>query len=60
MRKKLNQEFRAILGEAPIRERLMEGGYSTIDEGVEDFGRFLQDDERISRKLMEELHVKVE
>ncbi|MES2999526.1 MAG: tripartite tricarboxylate transporter substrate binding protein [Pseudomonadota bacterium] len=60
VRKKFNQSFRVILGEASIRERLHVDGWNAISESVDDFGRFLQHDERISRKLMNDLQVKIE
>jgi tripartite-type tricarboxylate transporter receptor subunit TctC len=60
VRENLNKEFRAILAEAPVRERLLEQGYETVGGSVADFDKFLHEEERISRKLMQELKLKVE
>jgi tripartite-type tricarboxylate transporter receptor subunit TctC len=60
VRTKLNREFRAILEEPEIRERLRVQGYETVGGSIQDFDRFLQEDERVTRKLMNELKLKVE
>jgi tripartite-type tricarboxylate transporter receptor subunit TctC len=60
VREKLNQEFCAILEEAPIREKLREQGYEAIGGSIQDFDTFLQREERIDRKLMQEINLKVQ
>jgi tripartite-type tricarboxylate transporter receptor subunit TctC len=57
---KLNQEFRAVLEEAPVKERLLALGYEPAGGSPEDFARFLEQDERTIRKLVQELKLKVE
>ena len=60
VREKLNEEFRAVLDEAPVRDRLLQQGFLTAGGSVSDFESFLREDERISRRLMQHLRLKVE
>ena len=60
VREKLNQEFRVILEEAPVREKLRLQGYEAVGGSIQEFDAFLQEDDRVTRKLMQELNLKVE
>ena len=60
LRDKLNQEFQAILAEPQFRQQMLEQGYESAGGGIQEFARFLQEDERVSRKLMQGLKVNVE
>jgi tripartite-type tricarboxylate transporter receptor subunit TctC len=57
---KINQEFRAVLEEPEIRARLRVQSYETVGGSIAEFDSFLQKDERATRKLMDELKLKVE
>jgi len=57
---KLNQQVRAILEEPAVRERLLAQGYEAAPGARQEFVRFLRNDEQVSRKLMQELKLKVE
>ncbi len=57
---KLNQEFRSVLEETEIRDRLRLQSYETVGGSIEDFDSFLHKDEQATRKLMSELKLKVE
>ena len=57
---KLNQEFRAVIEEAPIKEKLLSLGYETAGGPPQDFDLLLNDDLRAMRKLVRELNIKVE
>ncbi|HSV82971.1 MAG TPA: tripartite tricarboxylate transporter substrate binding protein [Ramlibacter sp.] len=60
MQQKLNQEFRAIIEEPAVRERLLGQGWEAAPSTLQEYARFLQNDERANRKLMDELKLKVE
>ncbi|MCC2676732.1 MAG: Uncharacterized protein K0R58_3679 [Ramlibacter sp.] len=58
---KLNQDFRAIFEEGPIRDKLRLQGYETISAtSQQDFDTFLREEERVTRKLVQDLQLKVE
>lgn len=57
---KLNQQFRAVLDEPAVKEKLQTFGYDAVGGTPQDFDAFLQEDLRMSRKLMQELKIKVE
>ena len=57
---KLNQEFRAALEEAAIKEKLLTLGYEVAGGSPQEFDTFLQDDLRAMRKVVQELNIKVE
>ena len=54
-RTKLNEEFRAILEEGSVREKLRAQGYETVGGSIQDFDSFLQEEERTDRKLLHDL-----
>jgi hypothetical protein len=60
LRHKINRDFDAILKEPSIREGMLVNGFQPFGGSVEDASRFLPEDERVSRKLMRELKLKVE
>ena len=60
LREKLNREFRQILEEPAIGERLLIQGFEPVGGNIEDLSRFMQEDERVSRKLMQALKLKVD
>jgi tripartite-type tricarboxylate transporter receptor subunit TctC len=60
IREKLNREFRLILEEPAIRERLLVQGFEPVGGNIDDLRRFMQEDERASRELMQALKLKVD
>lgn len=61
LRTKLNQEFNSVLGEAAIREKLLSTqSYEAVGGSVEEFDAFVHEDERVTRKLMQNLKIKAE
>ncbi len=61
VRTKLNQEFNEVLAEAPIREKLLATqSYETVGGTVQEFDAFVKEDERATRRLMQDLKITVE
>lgn len=59
-RAKLNTQLNSILQEKAVRDRLFAQGFEPANEGVAEFETFLQEDLRVSRKIMQDLKLKVE
>ncbi len=60
VREKLNQELQSILDEPAIRERMQAQGLQAAPSSIRDFEKFLYDDEQASRKLMQQLKLRIE
>ena len=60
VRTRLNEQFRAILEEAAIREKLRLQGYEAVGGSSQEFDQFLQEEERVTRKIVQDLSLKVE
>ena len=60
VREKLNQEVQSILEEPATRERLQAQGLEAAPSSIQDFDSFLQADEQASRKLMQQLKLKID
>ncbi len=60
VREKLNQEVQAILDEPAIKERLQAQGLEAAPSSIQNFEKFLQADEQVNRKLMQQLNLKIE
>jgi tripartite-type tricarboxylate transporter receptor subunit TctC len=60
VREKLNADLRAILQEKTVRDALGAQGWEPAGGSVADFAAFLDHDLSVSRKLMQELKLKVE
>jgi tripartite-type tricarboxylate transporter receptor subunit TctC len=60
VQQKLNQAVRAIVEEPAQRERLLAQGWESAPQTIQEYTRFLQDDVRVNRKLMDSLKLKVE
>ena len=60
MQQKLNQELQSLLSDNAVRERLLQLGWEAAPSTIPEFVRFLQEDERANRKLMDALKLKVE
>jgi tripartite-type tricarboxylate transporter receptor subunit TctC len=60
VREKLNRELRVILEEPAVRERLLAQGFEPVGGSIEDLSRFMQEDERVSRELMQRLKLKID
>jgi tripartite-type tricarboxylate transporter receptor subunit TctC len=59
-RAKLNAQLNSILQEKAVRDRLFAQGFEPANEGIAEFDAFLREDLRISRKIMQDLKLKVE
>lgn len=57
---KLNREFKAVLEEPAVRERLLTLGWEAAPSSVPETVRFLQEDERVNRNLLDALKLKVD
>lgn len=60
VRDKLAEELRAVLEEPALRERLLKVGSLPGGGSSADFDTFLQADERLSRRLVQDLQLKAE
>lgn len=57
---RLGDAFRAALQDPALKERLLAMGYQAEGGSPQDFEQFLRQDERLSRKLMQDLQLKVD
>lgn len=60
VQEQLHKEFSSVLDEPEVREGLLAHGWETAPSTIQEFSRFLQHDERVNRKLMDVLKLKVE
>jgi tripartite-type tricarboxylate transporter receptor subunit TctC len=60
VRERLNRELQALLQDPALRERLVAHGWEASPDTIQDFARFLDDEERVNRKLIDALQLKVE
>lgn len=57
---KLNREIDAVMQEPDSRERLLKMGYEAAHGTVQEFGKFLVEDEATYRRLAQDMKLKVE
>lgn len=60
VRQKLNQQFRAVLEEPTVRERLQGLGYLAVGGSIAAFEKTLQADEQVERRLVQELDIRLD
>jgi tripartite-type tricarboxylate transporter receptor subunit TctC len=57
---KLNREFTALLEEPVVRDQLLMQGWEAAPSSIQEFQQFAQEDERVNRKLIDALKLKVD
>lgn len=57
---KLNREIESVLQEPDSRDRLIKMGYEPVQGTVQEFARFLIEDEAVNRRLAQDLKLKAE
>jgi tripartite-type tricarboxylate transporter receptor subunit TctC len=60
VREKLNQQFRAVLEEPAVRDRLQEVGYLAVGGTIDQFEKTLRADEQVERKIVQDLNIRMD
>ena len=60
IRQKINNDIRGVVQEPEVRSRFATMGFTPVGSTIDEFDSFLKDDERVSRKLTQELKLKVD